>query len=166
MLETVDWGASVAGREADYDARFGLVRSRLLGICAGLVGADRAEDAVQDAYLAGRARYDRLRDLQAFEAWVIRIAVNRCMDEHRRDRRLVEISPRTDGRAAPGRDVGLRELVERLPARERTIVVLHYGHGYRLEEIGLLLRLSHTNVRTILSRGRLRLLRGLRESTP
>jgi DNA-directed RNA polymerase specialized sigma24 family protein len=34
---------------------------------------------------------------------------------------------------------------------------LHYGHGYRLEEIAVLLDLTHTNVRSIIARARKRL---------
>ena len=37
--------AAIAG----YDARFALVRDRLIRICAGFVGADAAEDIVHDA---------------------------------------------------------------------------------------------------------------------
>lgn len=131
-----------------------------------MVGSDEAHDVVQDTYIAARARLGRLRDPNALEAWLVRIAVNRCMDRHRRSGRLVPLSVVEDSRATTDPDRELRSLVERLPTRERTIVVLHYGHGYRLDEIGALLSLSHTNVRTIVSRARQRLLRSLREDQP
>ena len=57
----------------------------------------------------------------------------------------------------PDSDLGLRELIERLPARQRTILVLHYGHGYSLREIAELLDLTHDNVRAIVVRTRRRL---------
>jgi RNA polymerase sigma factor (sigma-70 family) len=44
-----------------------------------------------------------------------------------------------------------------LPPRERTVLVLHYGHGYQLDEIATLLDLTHTNVRSIIARTRKRL---------
>jgi RNA polymerase sigma-70 factor (ECF subfamily) len=147
----------------DFDVRFAAVRRRLLRICASLVGAE-AEDVVQDTYLAARDRFRNLRDPVAFDAWVIRIAVNRCMDRHRRGSRLEALGLRERSSSASQRDVGLRELIERLPPRERTTVVLHYGYGYRLDEIGRLLDLSHTNVRTIIARARQRLLRAWREA--
>jgi RNA polymerase sigma-70 factor (ECF subfamily) len=153
-----------AERAMDFDMRFHVVRRRLIGICSALVGRDEAEDVVQDTYLAGRSRYARLRDPTAFEAWVIRIAFNRCMDRHRRGSRIETLGTpeRTPSRAS--RDAGLRELIEQLPPRERTTVVLHYGYGYQLDEIGRLLDLSHTNVRTIIARARQRLLRAWREA--
>jgi DNA-directed RNA polymerase specialized sigma24 family protein len=142
---------------ADFDARFALARERLLRITASLVGADEAEDVVQDTYLLGRGRFAQLRDGSAFEPWLTRIAVNLCFGRHRRRSRLRELLPAMLPRRAPGSDIGLREMVEALPPRERTVLILHYGHGYRLEEIATLLDLTHTNVRTIIARTRKRL---------
>jgi len=146
-----------ADARAAFDARFALARERLLKITASLVGADEAEDVVQDTYLLARRRFDQLRDPSAFEPWLTRIAVNLCFGRHRRRRTLRDVLPALLPRHAPGTDVGLRELVEQLPPRERTVLVLHYGHGYGLEEIAALLDLTHTNVRTIIARTRKRL---------
>jgi RNA polymerase sigma-70 factor (ECF subfamily) len=142
---------------AEFDARFALARERLLRITASLVGAIDAEDVVQDTYLLGWRRIDQLRDGAAFEPWVTRIAVNLCFGRHRRGKRLRELLPALLPRRAAASDIGLRELVEKLPPRERTVLVLHYGHGYGLEEIATLLDLTHTNVRTIIARTRKRL---------
>lgn len=163
-LERNRFGEVPSDQASDFDARFATARGRLLAICSPLVGANEAEDVVHDTYLAGRSRYSRLRDPDAFEAWLIRIAFNRCMDRHRRGSRVFPLRPTYEGRSASAGDLGLRELIERLPPRERTILVLHYGHGYRLHEIGQLLDLSHTNVRTIIARARQVLLRAMREA--
>ena len=163
-LERNPVGGVRSDAASDFDARFATARGRLLAICSPLVGANEAEDVVHDTYLAGRSRYARLRDPNAFEAWLIRIAINRCMDRHRRGSRVFPLRPTHEGRSASNRDLGLRELIERLPARERTILVLHYGHGYGLQEIGQILDLSHTNVRTIIARARQVLLRAMREA--
>jgi RNA polymerase sigma-70 factor (ECF subfamily) len=63
----------------------------------------------------------------------------------------------------PQRDPGLRELIERLAPRERTLIVLHYGYGYPISEIAALLQLSATNARTVLFRARAKLAAQLRE---
>ena len=143
----------------EYDARFAMGRDRLVRICSGLVGADSAEDVVHDAFLRGRRRYQQLRDDDLFEAWITRIAVNVCLDLRRSNRRFVDVIRtwwRPDRHETQG-DVGLRQLVEGLPSRERTLVVLHYGYGYRIEEIASMTALSAVNVRTILFRARRRL---------
>jgi RNA polymerase sigma-70 factor (ECF subfamily) len=150
---------------ATFDERFALVRDRLLRICIGLVGADDAEDVVQDLYLRARDRAGQLRDDDRFDAWLARAAINLCFNRHRTRSRLLSRLPELfRRRPPPERDLGLRELIERLPARERTVVVLHYGHGYRLEEIATVLDLTPVNARTILFRARRRLGEQLREA--
>ncbi|MGH2444631.1 MAG: RNA polymerase sigma factor [Candidatus Limnocylindria bacterium] len=163
VIETIEMTDAIDAR-ADFDARFALARERLLRITASLVGADDAEDVVQDTYLLGRKRFDQLRDDAAFEPWVTRIAVNLCFGRHRRAKRLRELLPALLPRKAPASDIGLRDLVERLPPRDRTVLVLHYGHGYRLEEIATVLDLTHTNVRTIIARSRKRLFAAWRQA--
>ena len=148
-----------------YDARFAAVRDRLVRICAGFIGADEAEDVVHDAYLRGRTRIAQLRDDDLFEPWMTRIAINLCMNRHRSLRTLRDLLPALlSRRAASDRDLGLLDLVERLPPRERTVLVLHYAYGYRLEEIARMSGLSAVNVRTIVFRARRRLADRVREA--
>ena len=150
---------------ATFDRRFAELRPRLLRICIGLVGSDHAEDVVQDAYLRSRSRIGQLRDPRHFDAWVARTAMNLCFNRHRSGRRLRDRLPRLAGRTpGPDRDVGLRELIERLPPRQRTVIVLHYGHGYRADEIAERVGTSPTNVRSLLFRARRQLAEQLREA--
>jgi RNA polymerase sigma-70 factor (ECF subfamily) len=156
---------SAAATETEFDARFAGARARMLRICGGLVGPDEAEDVVQDLYLRARSRQWQLRDPSLFEAWLARAAVNLCFNRHRSYRRFAGRLPDLwRRRREVEADLGLRELVERLPSRERTVVVLHYGHGYRLEEIARLVGTTPVNARTILFRARRRLGEQLREA--
>lgn len=145
-------------RTADFDQRFGLARSRLERICSSLVGAGDAPDVVHDVYLQARSRIGQLRDPDALEAWLIRIAVRACYDLQRRRRRTVAY-PMAVLEAPAGRDTALVELIERLPPADRTILVLHYGHGYALDEIARLLDLNYATVRSRIARARIRLFR-------
>lgn len=149
---------------ADLDAAFEAIRPGLVRLCASLVGAAEADDVVQDVYVVARKRINQLSDSRSLEPWLRRIAVNRCYDHHRRAKRLVERLPLlVRGTAPASRDAGLSELVERLPERQRTVVVLHYAYGYALNEIGELLDLTHVNVRTIIARARHSLLAAWQE---
>jgi RNA polymerase sigma-70 factor (ECF subfamily) len=139
-----------------FERRFSDARERLTALCGSLVGGQDAEDIVQDVYLVARARLYQLRDIAAFDGWLRRIAINRCYEHHRRRSRLTNLL-RDVTAPSSERDLDLRDLVEGLPPRERTIIVLHYGHGYRLDEISQMLSLSHTNVRSIVARTRRRL---------
>lgn len=161
-----DTPKQVATDASAFDTRFAEARGRLVRICVGMVGADSADDVVQDAYLRARSRQSQLRDPDLFEAWLTRIAINLCMNRHRSRRRWLEKLPMLAGRqpVAPSRDAGLRELIGRLPSRERTLVVLHYGHGYSLEEVARMSGLAATNVRSIVFRARKRLRKQLEEA--
>lgn len=150
---------------ASYDQRFEAVRNRLIWICTGLVGPDEAEDVVHDTYLRARDRIGQLHDPGNFDAWVARTAVHLCYNRHRSIRRLRQRLPDLAvAGVRSGRDAELRALVEALPARERTVIVLHYGHGYRTDELATLLETSPSNVRSILHRTRGRLRREFGES--
>ena len=149
----------------ELDRQFEAHRAGLRRLCASMVGADEADDVVQDTYMVARRRLAQLQDPAALGPWLKRIAVNRCYDHHRRHRRLVERLPLLH-RSSPGsdRDLSLIELVERLPSRQRTVLVLHYAHGYALNEIADLLSLSYVNVRTIIARTRRDLLAAWKEA--
>lgn len=144
---------------ASFDRRFVEVRERVLRICVGLVGPDNAEDVIHDVYLRTRQRIGQLADPERFEAWVARSAVRLCYNHHRSQRRLRDRLPRIASHqpAATDRDFGLRELIERLPLRERMVVVLYYGHGYQTDEVATLIGTSPGNARSILFRARHRL---------
>jgi RNA polymerase sigma-70 factor (ECF subfamily) len=148
----------------DYDVRFTAIRDKLVRVCAGLVGNDSAEDVVQEAYLRGRSRFAQLRDLDLFEAWMTRLAINLCVNGQRREGRFRDRLPflGRKERVMP-RDTGLRELIERLAPRERTLVVLHYSYGYQFDEIARMAGLTAGNVRSIVFRARRRLRDQLRE---
>lgn len=156
--------AVIRGREAidepndEFHDRFEAVRQRLTAICRTVVGEDDADDVVQETYLRARDRIGQLRNPAAFEAWLVRIALNEARSVARRRARyqlpLGELDPAPRVR---DRDVALLELVDDLPVRERMAVALYYGYGYGLAEVATLIGISHINARTVLFRARRRL---------
>jgi len=143
-----------------FELQFPALRDRLVGICHSLVGDD-AEDVVHDVYLIGRSRIGQLRRGDLMGPWLAKIAVRQCFQHHRRRRVFEALRPRLITRATTPPDPDLRSLVQSLPFRERTVVVLHYGHGLTLEEIAGLLNLKSATVRSVLFRARKRLRVGL-----
>jgi RNA polymerase sigma-70 factor, ECF subfamily len=117
-----------------------------------------AEDVVQEALARVCRDFESVRDPQA---WFFRVVVNLCMRTQRRRRwraifwtSEVDLAPGPDERAAH------RELlaaVDRLPAMQRTAVVLRYAQELSLGEIAELLGIGEGTVKTHLSRGLARL---------
>lgn len=164
-MDTITLDRSVGHDTAaeSFDWRFDEARPTLLAICASVIGREEAQDAVQEVYLRARERIGQLRNPALFDAWLARIALNEARSIwRRRSREHGPIRPELlKASQTSSRDAALIELVEHLPPRERACVVLHYGHGYSMHEIGRLLGVSSLNTRTILFRARRRLRREL-----
>jgi RNA polymerase sigma factor (sigma-70 family) len=104
------------------------------------------------------------------DGWLVRICIHRAFRVRRRGRRLRELLERLPGRESGPPDrttlVELRELIEALAPRERTVVLLQHGYGYSLLEVAELVGISHANARKIASRARASLLRAWQEERP
>lgn len=108
-----------------------------------LRNADDADDVVQDAFVKAFARIGDYRTEQPFDPWFLKILVNQCLDRLKaRDRRARWMSSRSDDddwqiEAVDGAPTAedrlvhaeqasrLWEAISALPARQRTVVVLH-----------------------------------------
>ncbi len=119
-----------------------------------------AEDVAQEALqrvLRGLDTFDERRPL---EPWVRRIAVNRALDELRRDRRLVRTQPEAADTGplwsddAREEDLVLAKAVAGLAAENRVVVVLHYWLDYSAQEVADVLGLPIGTVSSRLSRAR------------
>jgi len=104
---------------------------------------ERAQDAVQQAFLLAWRELPRLRDAERFEVWLHRLVVNACYEEFRRYRRWsvnIRALP-VDGPAGPDETVSiddrdaLEQAFRRLSPEHRAVVVLHHHAGYPLASI-------------------------------
>lgn len=130
---------------------------RLFRIAVSMLGdAGDAEDAVQETALAAWRRW---RDTSAYPdpgPWLTRICVHRCIDRRRRSwGRLVPLRSASGVAAAPAAstDPDLERALKRLPARQRAVLVLHYQHGYSLDDCAHLLGCRPGTARSHLARG-------------
>ena len=105
--------------------------------------AERAQDAVQQAFLLAWRELPRLRDPERFSPWLRRLLVNACYEEHRRYRRWssrIRALP-FDGpvSADPTVSVDDRDTLDRaflrLTPQHRAVFVLHHHAGLPLEDI-------------------------------
>lgn len=107
----------------------------------------------------GRSRFRR--DLSAFSTWLFTIARNVATDHFRRREQNIPLETVHE----QADSVSLEETVQRdqdfaqlyvilsqLPARERELIAFKYGAGLNNREIARLMRLSESNVGTILNR--------------
>lgn len=115
-------------------------------------------DAMQETILTVWEKIDTLQKNRYFKTWMIRILINKCKDILRSGRRMicVEELPEQAAKDTVEAEANLewKEALRGLDEKYRLIVVLFYADGLRTAEIGKLLQLPDSTVRTRLARGR------------
>ena len=153
QVATLDGGAALSAPseavrdEAAFAELYRLHFGPLSGYALSLTGDPvAAVDVAQEAFTRLYVRFRRVRDPRA---WLFFVATNLSRDHWRRSSRdrdltsaLSPLAPRVD----PAHDPWLRDLVERLPERLRTAVLLHYYADLPVEEVA---RLTHRPLGTV-----------------
>lgn len=130
--------------------------------------ADLAGDVAQDAAIRALGRIDSLRDPQAADAWLARIAANETLSAlRRRRRRERRESPLDDDDATEPADVAAadrfdrvssdaatRAALSRLPADQRVALALRYVCDLTQAEVAAALGCRPGTAGSLLSRGR------------
>jgi RNA polymerase sigma-70 factor (ECF subfamily) len=150
-----------------------------------------AEDVLQETFVRAYTRADTFREGGQVSTWLYRICMNLCYD-HLRARKYrmaasldapVPASAGAEGAsevwgsvlpaadpepadAASSRDAAtcIRRLIDELPERERTVVVLRQYHGMTFQEIGEILGLTARTAQNCLRRAKEKLYFGLKEA--
>jgi RNA polymerase sigma factor (sigma-70 family) len=125
--------------------------------------ADRAEDALQDAFLLAWRDLRALRDPDAWDAWLRRLTVRACYKAAGRERRRtrielhVTLDPATARAPDASVDVAERDWVlaelGRLDIDRRAVLVLHYYLDLPLPEVAEILDIPYGTAASRLNRG-------------
>jgi RNA polymerase sigma factor (sigma-70 family) len=153
---------AIDGHEAAFTAIVDRYRAPLLRYCAGIVGASRAEDAVQQALINAHDALARTTDVRHLRSWLYRIAHNTSLNVLRAVRDDLPLDPARaaadDGPAAAfERTERLRatlDAVRELPERQRAALVLRELEGRSHEEIAAALGVTKGSARQHLMRAR------------
>ena len=160
--EAVETNELVA-RHLSGDARafgeiVGRYHGRLLNFTHRMIGdRERAEDLVQEAFIAVLQRIDSYQAGRPFAPWFFRILVNRGLNARKsRSLRAVEAIPETTAAHGPSPEREaertelrgrLRSAMDALPERQRVIVELFELEGFAGPEIAEILEISDATVR-------------------
>lgn len=141
-----------------------------------LRNAADAEDAVQETFLRVLRHRDSLDEVRDHRVWLIRIVWNIVLDRKRRAKtrpetddvaELTRVLPSTglsaeERAAAAQHHTRVLELVDRLPSKEREVLVLSAFEELSSVEIASILGITESSVRSRLFRAR-NLMAGLLE---
>ncbi len=162
----------LAGRQSAFDGLVSRHHRQIYNMVYRMIGnPEDAADLTQDAFLRA---YERLHTFQldrSFLAWMRAIASNLTIDHLRRRRQpTVSLDERLESGAqhadeSPGSSPAHRVVmaedsrrvlaaVQKLPEKQRAVLVLRHIEGLKLEEIAASLRMPLGTVKTMLFRGR------------
>jgi len=156
-----------AAARADFDRLLGELRPKLHRYCSRMTGSViDGEDAVQEALVKAIEAFPSFASIANPEAWLFRVAHNATLDllrrrtrqEARQTEKELEmiVDPVSTVEDRLNAAVSLRTFM-RLPAAQRSSVILMDVLGYSLDEIADVTETSLPAVKAALHRGRTRL---------
>jgi RNA polymerase sigma-70 factor (ECF subfamily) len=123
--------------------------------------SQKADDIVQDTY---EKLWRCVTEIEyaAVKSWLFSTAYNRMIDVIRKDSRLVDVESYDDSSLyAEENSSDLNEVLhralEKLPAVQRSVILLRDYEGYNYKEISEIAGLSEAQVKTYIFRGRVAL---------
>ncbi len=144
-------------------------RRELLAHCYRMLGSlEDAEDAVQETFLRGFRAYGQFKGDSSVRVWLYRIATNVCLTAlEQRGRRpyvdalpdslVVDDSPESIVVARDSLRLALITSLQRLPGRQRAVLILREVLGFPAAEVASMLDTSVAAVKSTLQRARARL---------
>jgi RNA polymerase sigma factor (sigma-70 family) len=167
------------GSEAAFRVLVERYQDRVVRLVYRYLGdQDESEDVAQEIFLKVFRKLDSFQFESSFFTWLYRIAINAAQDriKGRRRRRataslddLPPVFESTASDAGPADRVllsqevaiAVRQKVDELPAKYRTVLILREFEGHTYEEISQILECSIGTVESRLFRARQRLMRKL-----
>jgi RNA polymerase sigma factor (sigma-70 family) len=148
------------GDAAAFARIVGEYHDDMVRVCRIVLGdGDLAQDATQAAWPIAWQKLRTLRDPRRLRPWLVSIAVNEARQMIRRQSRykrvtidVADISSDDHDPASRATDADLLALVRRLSPEDRGLLALRFVAGFDANEIGDILGISASGVRSRLSR--------------
>lgn len=152
-----------------------LYKDKIFHLAYRMLGnKQEAEDIVQETFMRLYSNLHRYDETQKFSTWIFRIGTNLCIDQLRKRKLTYSLDAEvTDGEGndyyammpsdedTPEKQVivsetqrHIRKIIDNMPDKYKSIIVLRYLHDLSLQEISDVLDLPITTIKTRLHRGR------------
>ncbi len=170
--ERAEMRAIASGDTAAFRRLVDREAPRLLRFAQGMLGSlDEAEDVVQDTLIRLWENAARWTPDARIGTWLYRICYNRAIDRLRRRRAFVdesaleefadELEPADAALVRSEAALSVRAAIERLPARQRTAILLFHVQGLPQRDSAEVMGVSEAAFESMLARARRQLRRWL-----
>ncbi len=133
----------------EYAKRIEQLRGKLYRTALLYMGSESlALDVVDEAVYKGLCSYRKLRQTEFFDTWMMRILINECHNEYRRQKRFQPLDELPETGAEIYDSLPLKEAVRRLPKELKDVVVLRYFTGYTIAETAQALKIPQGTAAT------------------
>ena len=115
-----------------------------------------AEDAVQEVFLKYFTHAPEFNSENHRKAWLITVALNQCKTVHRQKKRSIPTEPELlkISETVSQENHAILDALLQVPEKFRTVLILYYVEGYKIQEIANLIGKSSSAVKMRLSKGR------------
>jgi RNA polymerase sigma-70 factor (TIGR02954 family) len=122
---------------------------------------DEAIEAIQEVTFRAYQRIHTLREASYVKTWLIRIMINYCNDQLKKNKRMVlgDELISMQGESVDHNGMELRDAMTGLDTRSREILILKYFHDLKIKEIADAMQRPEGTVKTWLNKA----LKALRE---
>jgi len=108
----------------------------VLRVCRAVAGPADADDAWQETFLAALRAYPELDPAANLEAWLVRIAHRKSIDQRRAATRRTRLAAALTPPPEPAEShLDWADVVSSLPPRQRQAVVYHHVAGLPYQEV-------------------------------
>lgn len=147
-------------KQGNPDAFVALMQSQMQNMYkaakAVLRNDEDVADAISDTILVCWEKLWQLKEEAYFRTWMTRILINKCHDILRKQKHisLLEEMPEIPSGERNYENIEWEEALASLGEKYRLVLMLYYVEGFKTGEIGEILGMSESTVRSRLARGR------------
>ena len=142
----------------EFEIAYGLYADMLYRLSFSYMkNKEDAEDVVQEVFTKYFCGLHLPMNPEQEKAWFIRVTINQCHDALRKKgyRAHASLDEVTEVAAKEETEIGhIHDALQKVPEKNRGVIILHYLEGYSVEEIAGILHLSASAVKMRLKRGR------------
>lgn len=125
------------------------------------------KDVIQNTMIKVFKNIRRLKNIESFRIWIIKILINECNRYYNKNKKNIEIVEREKEKTKTvitdyftddvNREINFETKLKTLSEKEQDIIVLFYGNSYSCLQISKILNMNENTVKSSLRRARKKL---------